>query len=109
MIDNYPVLELDDSYYPSVLQGTTTATIRIGERVNLQPGRFTFKAANAGYLPLMMNADLIIRTTWLGISDHDAQLAGYRDGDHAREDMLQRYPEAKPDTPFSIIRFSRPA
>jgi hypothetical protein len=58
---------------------------------------------------MIVNVDLVLRTTWLGITDRDAQLAGYLDGDNARADMSIRYPEAQPDTPFTVIRFSRPA
>lgn len=104
---NYPTLQLDDHYFPNVLNGIITATIRIGDRP-ITPGNLLFIATNANYLPLLVTVDRVIHTTWLGISDHDARLAGYPDADVARDVLLTTYPEAKPDTPFTIIRFSRP-
>ena len=89
-----------------MIAGTITATIRIGHR-NIETGGLMFKAAHAGYLPLVVAVDHVIKTTWLGLSDHDARLAGYPDAEVAREDMMLRYPETKPDTPFTVIRFSR--
>lgn len=108
--NSYPSLELDDAFFHRALEGTISATIRIGERPALYaPSTLLFVSPNARYLPMLVNVDLVIRTTWLGIADRDAQLAGYLDGDNARADMAMRYPEAQPDTPFTVIRFSRPA
>lgn len=101
-------LELDEAFYPRVLEGSITATIRIGDRP-IVPGSMMFLAAHGGYLPLIVGVDYVIKTTWLGISDYDAQLAGYSDGDVARDAMMELYPETKPDTPFTIIRFTRGA
>jgi len=107
---SYPSLEMDDGFFQSALAGSVTATIRIGERpAIIAPGALVFVSPTARFLPMIVNVDLVIRTTWLGINDYDAQLAGYIDGDNARSDMAIRYPEASPDTPFTVIRFSRPA
>ncbi len=103
---NYPTLELDDMYFQPVLAGNISATIRIGHR-NIEEGGLVFKSAAATYLPLVVTVDHVIKTTFLGISDHDARLAGYTDGEDARYDMRRRYPEAGLDTPFTVIRFSR--
>lgn len=104
---DYQTLELDDLYFQPVLAGQVTATIRIGHRP-IDEGTLIFKSPNANYLPLMVIVEHVIKTTFLGISDHDAQLAGYRDGEHAREDMRFIYPDMTSlDTPFTIIRFGR--
>lgn len=101
-----PSLDLDDSFFQPVLAGRVTATIRIGDRP-IETGGMRFKSVDASYLPLTVMVDHVIKTTFLGISDYDAQLAGYRDGEEAREDMRRRYPEAELDTPFTIVRFAR--
>lgn len=103
---NYPSLELDDMYFQPVLAGNISATIRIGHR-NIEEGGLVFKSKAATYLPIVVAVDLVIKTTFLGISDYDAQLAGYADGEEARYDMRRRYPETDLDTPFTVIRFSR--
>ena len=101
-------LELDHLYFQPVLAGQVTATIRIGHR-NIEPGGLTFKSPDARYLPLDVIVDHVIKTTFLGISDHDAKLAGYNDGEHARDEMRFIYPETELDTPFTVIRFYRAA
>lgn len=101
-----PTMQLDDTFYRQVLDGTISATIRIGKRP-ISEGRLLFTATNGGYLPLVVYVEKVIHTTLIGIADRDAQLAGYVDGDHAREALDAFYPEAKLDTPFTVIRFER--
>lgn len=107
MQDNsIPMMLLDDSFYPGVLDGTITATIRIGDRP-MQQGRMMFQATNGGYLPLMVYATSIIHTTLIGIADIHAQRAGYQDSEHAIEALKEFYPEAKLDTPMTVVLFER--
>lgn len=101
-----PSLDLDDSFFQPILAGSITATIRIGDRP-IESGGMRFKSIAATYLPLTVLVDHVVKTTFLGISDYDAQLAGYADGEEARADMRRRYPETELDTPFTIVRFSR--
>lgn len=106
-MNEYPSLELDDGFFPGVLSGSITATVRIGERLNVNGGPLIFKAARGGYLPLLVSVDRITRTTLLGISESDARLAGYVDDAEARRLLSLIYPEAELDTPFTVIQFSR--
>ena len=99
-------LLLDDRFFRRVLEGSITASIRIGERP-IAPGRLLFIATHGGYLPLMVYVERIIETTFAGITDTDAILSGYEDAETARRDLLIFYPSIKETTPMTVIRFER--
>lgn len=101
-----PQLQLDDSLYPGVLDGTITATIRIGDRP-LEPGRMMFTATRAGYLPVLVYVSSVIKTTMIGLADIHAQRAGWRDAETAMVMLRDIYPEAKLDTPMTVLLFDR--
>ena len=106
MAEDVQSLLLDDHWFPSLLNGTLRATIRIGERP-IQMGRLIFRATNGTYLPAFVFVEKVINTTLIGINEFDAQLAGYATFEMARDDLMLTYPEAKLDTPFTVIRFER--
>jgi hypothetical protein len=99
-------LLLDDRFFHGVLNGLITASLRIGER-NITPGRLVFIATSGGYLPLEVYVERLIHTTFAGINDYDAVLAGYDDAETARRSLLSFYPSIAPTTPVTVIRFER--
>lgn len=99
-------LELDDALYPDVLNGIITATIRIGKRP-IELGPLAFTATRAGYLPVMVFVSSVIETTLIGIADIHAQRAGWINHDTAVAVLQTIYPEAKMDTPMTVILFER--
>lgn len=104
--DDDQTLLLDDRFFRRVLDGSITASLRIGERP-IQPGRLVFLATNGGYLPATVYVERIINTSFAGISDTDAILAGYEDGDAARQAILYFQPAIVGSTPVAVIRFER--
>lgn len=97
---------LDDQFFRGVLEGSITATIRIGDRP-AELGRLTFMAARGGYLPLLVNINQIIPVTYAGINDVDARLSGFTDAEDARRALLEFYPLIRPSTPMTVLRFER--
>ena len=97
---------LDDRFFRGVLERSITASIRIGDRP-VELGRLVFLAANGGYLPLMVNVDQLVSTTFAGINDSDARASGFMDAEEARSALLEFYPLIKPSTPMTVIRFER--
>lgn len=107
MIDpSLPSLMLDDGLYPDVLSGVITASIRIGDRP-IETGRIMFAATNGGYLPIIVYVTSVIHTTFVGIADVHAKRAGYRDAEDAMAALRVFYPEAKLDTPMTVLLFER--
>lgn len=101
-----PSLLLDDTLFPGVLDGTITASIRIGDRP-IEPGRLMLTATRGGYLPLMVFVSSVIKTTLIGIADVHAKRAGSGDTEGAIAALRSLYPEAKLDTPFTVLLFDR--
>lgn len=99
-------LLLDERFFHGVLNGRITASLRIGERA-VSPGRLVFVSTHGGYLPATVYVEQIIQTTFAGISDTDAMLAGYDDGEMARRNLLDFYPTIAASTPVTVIRFER--
>jgi hypothetical protein len=101
-----PNLLLDDALFPGVLDGSITASIRIGDR-KIEPGRMTFAATNGNYLPLTVFVSSVIKTTLIGIADVHARRAGHGSDEAAMAWLREKYPEANPDTPMTVILFER--
>jgi hypothetical protein len=99
-------LLLDDRWFRRVMEGSITASIRVGER-QVTPGRLTFIATYGNYLPLSVYVERLVETTFAEITNSDAFLAGYVDADFARRELLDFYPSIQPTTPMTVIRFER--
>ncbi len=100
------VVLLEERFFHGLIRGHITAVLHVGDRA-VSPGRLVFMPVREGYRPVPVYVDRVIDTTFAEIDDYDAILAGYENGDAARQAILYFQPAIVGSTPVAVIRFER--
>lgn len=84
--------------------GSKRATIRLGER-SILLGPLKLISSEDANVAKNVTVHTTYTIVWKNLSQKEADLDGYRDADHLRQELRRFYPDAKDEDILTVIQY----